>query len=99
MILNKFHRHDSRFSAKRFNKAKSYLSGLFKYLVEVGATHGNMALAIIPMREGFTEPKMFSQNDIDRIKEHLYKYNRPFYNFMMIFFIPGKDERTDALER
>ena len=56
--------------------------------MEVGATHGNTALAIIPMKEGFTEPKMCSQDDIDRIKEHLYKYNRLFYNFMMIFFIP-----------
>ena len=55
--------------------------------MEVGASHGNMALAIIPMKEGFTEPKMFRQDDIDRIKE-LYIYNRPFYNFMMIFFIP-----------
>jgi len=73
LILNECHRHHSRFSAKRFNKAKSYLSGLFKYLVEVGATHGNMALAITPMKEGFTEPKMFTQDDIDRIKEHLYK--------------------------
>ena len=89
LILDECHRYDPKFSAKRFNKAKSYLSGLFKYLVEVGAAHGNMALAISPMKEGFTEPKMFSQNDIDRIKEHLYKFNRPFYNFMMLFFYSG----------
>ena len=87
LILDECHRNNSRFSTKRFIKANSYLSGLFKYLVEVGASHGNMALAIIPMKEGFTEPKMFRQDDIDRIKE-LYIYNRPFYNFMMIFFIP-----------
>lgn len=89
LILDECHHFDPRFSAKRFNKAKSYLSGLFKYLVEVGAAHGNMAIAISPMKEQFTEIKMFTQDEIDRVKEYLYKYNRPFYNFMMLFFHSG----------
>ena len=77
------------FSAKRFNKVKSHLSGLFKYLVEVGAVHGNLALAIMPVREEVSELVYLSDKDVERIKEHLWTNNRPFFKFMMMFYYSG----------
>lgn len=89
LTLDQCHKSNSKFSAKRFNKAKSYLSGLFRYLVEVGAAHGNIALAISPMKEEITEPVHFSDADIKKIKKHLWQNNRPFYKFMMMFYYSG----------
>ena len=89
MLLDECHRSNPRFSAKRFNKAKAYLSGMFRLLVELGAASGNMALAISPMRETPSKPLMFTDNDIEKIKKHLWDYNRPFYKFMMLFYYSG----------
>lgn len=89
MLLDECHRANPRFSAKRFNKAKANLSGMFRVLVELGAASGNMALAISPMRETPSKPLMFTDDDIERIKKHLWDYNRPFYKFMMLFYYSG----------
>ncbi len=87
--LDQCHRSNPRFSAKRYNKAKAYLSGLFKFLIQEGAAHGNMARAVNPMREEVPKPHIFKDDEIERIKEHLWRNNRPFYNFMMMFYYSG----------
>lgn len=80
---------DPKFSVKRFNKAKSYLSGLYKYLIEIGAAPTNMAIAVTPMKVPYTERILFTDEEIALIKDHLYTYNRPFYKFMMMFYYSG----------
>ena len=89
ILLDECVQSNETFGAKRFNKVKSHLSSLFNILVEFGATHGNMAKAISPMKVEQTEPKVFSDADIKKIKDHLWKWNRPFYEFMMIFYYSG----------
>lgn len=89
MCLDECHRANPRFSASRYNKAKAYLSGLFKFLIQMGAASGNMALAVSPMRESATRQIYLTDAEVMRIKDHLYKYNRPFYKFMMIFYYSG----------
>ncbi len=87
--LDHCHKTNSKFSAKRYNKAKAYLSSLFRYLIQEGAVQGNMARAVNPMREEISQPKYFTEDEIERIKTHLWTYNRPFYNFMMMFYYSG----------
>jgi len=68
------------YTAKRFNKAKAYISGLFHYLVEVGASYGNAAMGIRilhPKLDEVTEPLDIKQTDIDSIKKYLWTNNRP----------------------
>ncbi len=65
------------------------MSGLFKFLIQEGAANGNMARAVSPMKEEATKVKVFKEDEIDRIKKHLWNYNRPFYNFMMMFYYSG----------
>ena len=89
MLLDECVESNEKFGAKRFNKVKAHLSGLFRILVELGAATGNMALAISPMRETPSKPLMFTDKDIERIKKHLWDYNRPFYKFMMLFYYSG----------
>ena len=89
LCLDECYRANPRFSAKRFNKVKAYLSGLFKYLIQVGATTGNMALAVSPMKEDATKPVVMKDAEIKKIKEHLWRNNRPFYKFMMMFYYSG----------
>lgn len=80
---------NSRFKEKRFNKAKSYLSGLYRYLVEIRAAPANMAIGVTPLTVPYEKPKLFTNEEIMKIKEHLYTYNRPLYKFMMISFYFG----------
>lgn len=83
------HKNYPTFSQKRFNKVKAHLSGLFRYLGELGVTAGNMASAVSPMKEKATKQVYLSDTDAARIKEHLFKYNRQFYNFVMMFYFSG----------
>lgn len=87
--LDLCHKTNPKFSAKRYNKAKAYLSSLFRYLIQEGATQGNMARAVNPMKEETTRILYFKDDEIERIKNHLWTYNRPFYNFMMMFYFSG----------
>ena len=87
--LDQCNKSNPRFTAKRYNKAKAYLSGLFKYLIQEGAVLGNMARAVNPMKEEVTRPHVFNDDEIERIKKHLWTNNRPFYNFMMMFYYSG----------
>ena len=87
--LDLCHTSNPKFSGKRYNKVKAYLSGLFKELIQLGAIEGNMALAVSPMKEKAAKPIIFSNDEIEIIKKHLFMYNRPFYNFMMLFFYNG----------
>ena len=48
-----------------------------------------MARAVNPMKEEITRPQVFKDDEIERIKEHLWVNNRPFYHFMMIFYYSG----------
>ncbi len=89
LCLDECRASNPKFSAKRFNKVKSYISGLYKYLTEIGAAFANMAVGISSMKEEPTKPVVINQDDIERIKEHLWVYNRPFYKFMMIFYYSG----------
>lgn len=78
-----------KFSAKRYNKAKAYLSSLFRFLIQEEATQGNMARAVNPMKEETTRIQYFKEDEIERIKNHLWAYNRSFYNFVLMFYFSG----------
>ena len=89
LCLDHLHKTIPTFSEKRFNKSKAYISGLFKYLIEIGAAYGNMAKAISPMKETPSKQIMLTDDDVKRIKEHLSKNHIQFYKFMMMFYYSG----------
>ncbi len=90
LSLDECRKISSKFSAKRFNKAKAYISGLYKYLVEVGAAYANMAKAISPIKKVMvTKPVFISDEEMIRIMNHLEKVNKRFYVFVTIFYYSG----------
>jgi integrase len=89
LCLDECQSSNPKFSAKRFNKVKAYVSALYNYLSEVGAVYGNVAVGIRVKVEEPTEPIDMTQADLDKIKEHLWVYNRPLYKFMMMFYWSG----------
>lgn len=98
LSLDKCRALSTKFGAKRFNKAKAYLSSLYKYLVEVGATPGKMAKAVNVIKKiKPSEPVFLTDEDVKRIKEHLFKTNKiflPVHDDLLLF--RSKNHRTDA---
>jgi len=79
-------------SPKRYNKVKGELGGLFRYLIEKNAASSNAPRDVKKMPVKENEREVLTAEEIRAVKKHLYKTNRPFYNFMMIFKYSGGRE-------
>lgn len=78
-------------SNKRSNKVKGMLGGLFKYLIEKNAASCNAPRDVRKLNEEEVdyERQTMTNEEIEVVKDYLYKNNRPFYKFMMIFYYSG----------
>lgn len=87
--LDLCHTSNPMFSGKRYNRVKAHISGLMRELIQQGAIDSNVTLLVNPMKEKAYKPIILQNDEIERVKEHLYAHNRSFYNFMMLFYYSG----------
>lgn len=78
-------------SNKRSNKVKGELGGLFRYLIEKNAASYYAPRDVRKLNEEDVdfERQTMTDEEITIVKDYLYKNNRPFYKFMMIFYYSG----------
>lgn len=87
--LDLCHTSNPKFSGRRYNRVKAHLSGLFRELIQLGAIDSNVTLLVNPMKESANKPIILKNDEIERVKEHLYAHHKSFYNFMMLFYYSG----------
>lgn len=88
-ILDYCVKSDIGWTAKRHNKVKAYLSGLFRYLFENGAASGRIPRDVSDKAETKTIREIIRTDEIDIVRKHLWDYHRDFYNYMMMFSYSG----------
>lgn len=92
LILEQCLKTNPRFSADRYNKYRYYLVRLFKELIELEAATYNVPRDISKMKVTQKIRQTLSDDERKIVNEHLFRYNRPFWKFMQIFFHSGGRE-------
>jgi integrase len=96
MMLENCREHNKRFSDKRFNKYKAYLSTLFRQLIEMELVESNPVRDIAKAKETQTLREELTPEDMQKIAA-LKETNFEFYRYVVIFFYSGS--RTTELFR
>jgi integrase len=92
MLLEQCFKMNPRFSAKRYNKYRAYLLGLFKELAELEAIEINPVRDISKMKETTKLRQILSKEQRAAIDKHLKINNYRFWLFTNIFFHSGGRE-------
>ena len=87
--LDLCHTSNPKFSGRRYNRVKAHLSGLFRELIQLGAIDSNVTLLVNPMKETANKQIVLTDEEIEKVKTHLYTNYRSLYNFMMLFYYSG----------
>jgi integrase len=92
LILEQCGKTNPRFSAHRYNKYRYYLIRLFKELIELEAATYNAPREISKQKITEKIRETLTEKQRQDVSDYLWKYNRPFWKFMQIFFHSGGRE-------
>jgi integrase len=92
ILLDHQFKVNPRFTAKRYNKYRAYLLGVFKELVELEAIDMNPVRDISKMKETTKLRLILSKEQRTKIDKHLKENNYRFWLFTNIFFHSGGRE-------
>jgi integrase len=91
-LLEYLSNSNTKFSANRYNKYRSYLMILFKELVELEACEHNPIKEISPKRTIVKTREVPTENQMISIDKFLRKNNYIFWRFLQIFYHSGARE-------